>query len=83
MEYDISHRIAEQLKQIREDVLRRIGVELTDRDVSAIVHGLVDAATMGARVAKAALDANAIEAGETRSADEMGLRDLDRFPFED
>jgi hypothetical protein len=62
-EYDLTDRITEQMTPIVQRVLRRLESELTDRDKAAVGHGLIEAATMGARVAYAQMIANAAEAG--------------------
>lgn len=84
-ERDLSDRIGEQLGPVIETVQRRIQADLTDRDKAAIAHGLVDAAVVGARVAYAAILANATEAGVALppGVDVSGFDTEDLWPFDD
>ena len=81
-ESDLTQRVVEQLGPIIEAVQRRTESDLTDRDKAVIAHGLVDAATMGARVAWAAWVANAREAGVDVSGVSLaGLESQNLWPF--
>ena len=62
-ETDLTQRISEQLGPIIETLQGRIRTDLKDRDKAAIAFTIGDAATAGARVAYAAMAANAVEAG--------------------
>lgn len=81
-EFDLTDRINEQLSPIIAKVNRRVESDLTDHDRAAIGHGLVEAAVMGARVAWAAIVANAAETGVDVSRISMRrLEYQDFWPF--
>lgn len=82
---DLSERIAEQLAPIFETLQRRIESDLTDRDKAAVAYAIVDAATVGARVAYGAILANAAEAGIALppGLNLEGLHSQDLWPDED
>lgn len=81
-EHDLTDRIAEQVVPIIQTITRRMESDLTDVDKAAIGHGVVDAATMGARVAWAAIVANAAEAGVDVSRINIGgLESQNLWPF--
>ena len=69
---------------IAERLVARMESELTERDRSALAHGLVEAAMMGARVDRATLIANAAEAGmDVSRFSTDGLASTDLWPAED
>lgn len=79
-DHNLTERINEQLGPIVEALMSRAESDLTDRDKAAIAHALVDAATMGARVAIASVAANAAEAGVDFPLDMSGLASQNLWP---
>jgi hypothetical protein len=84
-EFDLTDRITEQVLPVMRTLKGRLEGDLSNDELAAIVHALVDAATVGARVGYTAALANAVEAGLAlpEELNVEGLRNQNLWPFED